>query len=366
MNDSRKSIRVLVAPLDWGLGHTTRCIPIIGQLLQNGCEVVLAAEGASARLLAREFPQLELKSLEGYRIRYGKNNFFFNILLQLPGIFRSITKERKWLEHLLSTEKFDIIISDNRPGLHSNNAYCVYITHQLRIQSGISSWLNDRLQQLHTRYMKKFNKVWVPDASSDDHNLAGKLSHPAKQRLAVDYLGLLSRFRTKGHTPKTYDLMCLLSGPEPQRSLLEQQCVEELKQFQGKALLVRGLPGDTSALSVSNNIKVEQHLNAAELQAAIEESTLVICRSGYTTLMDLMKLKQKAVLIPTPGQTEQEYLAAYMQASNYFPYLLQKDFSLKEAFHLSQQFSYTHPFDIKDFEHYREVVDELITRISKS
>lgn len=365
MDDKRKSIRVLVAPLDWGLGHATRCIPLIGQLMQNGCGVVLAAEGAAARLLAREFPQLELKALEGYRVRYGQNNLFLNIFLQLPRIFRSIAKERKWLEELLSVEKFDIIISDNRPGLYNSKAYCVYITHQLRIQSGVSDWVDDRLQQLHTRYMKKFNKVWVPDASRSE-NLAGELSHPYDQMMEVDYLGLISRFTSTSSSTKKYDVMCLLSGPEPQRSLLEKQCVEELKQFKGTALLVRGLPGETSMISVSDNIKVEQHLSAANLQTAIEESELVICRSGYTTLMDLMKLKQKAVLIPTPGQTEQEFLAAYMNACNYFPYMLQNKFRLKEAIQLSQQFSYTWPFDAKDFDQYRDVVDELITSIATS
>ena len=365
MNANRKSLRVLVAPLDWGLGHATRCIPLIGQLLQNGCEVVLAVEGAGARLLAREFPQLELKTLHGYKVRYGKNNLFLNIFLQLPRIFKAIAKERKWLEQLLTDEKFDIIISDNRPGLYNSKAYCIYITHQLRIQSGVGSWVDDQLQQLHTRYMKKFNKVWVPDAAGSD-NLAGELSHPYDQMLVVDYLGLISRFTNKHTPPAKYKVMCLLSGPEPQRSLLERQCVEELKQFEGAALLVRGLPGETSTLPVNDTTKVEQHLSAADLQSAIEESDLVICRSGYTTLMDLMKLKQKAVLIPTPGQTEQEFLAAYMNACNYFPYMLQHQFRLKEAIQLSQQFSYTWPFEAKEFEQYRDVVDELITSIATS
>lgn len=365
MNDNGKSIRVLVAPLDWGLGHATRCIPLIGQLLQNGCEVVLAAEGAGARLLAREFPQLELKTLPGYKIRYGKNNLFLNIFLQLPRIFKAISKERKWLEQLLTDEKFDIIISDNRPGLYNRKVCCIYITHQLRIQSGMGSWVDDQLQQVHTRYMKKFNKVWVPDAAGSE-NLAGELSHPYDQMVLVDYLGLISRFRTTASSSKKYDVMCLLSGPEPQRSLLERQCIEELKQFQGIALLVRGLPGETATLPVNDTTIVEQHLSAADLQTAIEASKLVICRSGYTTLMDLMKLKQKAVLIPTPGQTEQEFLAAYMHACNYFPYTLQNKFRLKDAIQLSQQFSYNWPFEAKDFEQYRDVVDELITSIATS
>jgi UDP:flavonoid glycosyltransferase YjiC (YdhE family) len=365
MNANRKNLRVLVAPLDWGLGHATRCVPLIGQLLQNGCEVVLAAEGAGARLLAREFPQLELKTLRGYKVRYGKNNLFLNIFLQLPRIFKAITKERKWLEQLLTDEKFDIIISDNRPGLYNSKACCIYITHQLRIQSGMGSWVDDKLQLLHTSYMKKFNKVWVPDAAGSE-NLAGELSHPYDQMVVVDYLGLISRFRTNAASAKKYGVVCLLSGPEPQRSVLEQQCIEELKQFQGNALLVRGLPGETATLSVGDHINVEQHLSATDLQTAIEASELVICRSGYTTLMDLMKLKQKAVLIPTPGQTEQEFLAAYMNACNYFPYTLQSKFRLKDAVQLSQQFSYTWPFEARDFEQYRDVVDELVASVTKS
>jgi predicted glycosyltransferase len=365
MNESRKSVRVLVAPLDWGLGHATRCIPIIGQLLENGCDVVIAADGGAARLLAREFPQLEIKKLEGYRIRYGKSHLFLNIFLQLPRIFTAISYERKWLSNLLTGEKFDIVISDNRPGLYNRKALCIYITHQLRIQSGISSWVDDQLQKLHTRYMKKFNKVWVPDAAGSD-NLAGKLSHPYEQIIPVDYLGLISRLTNTNAVPKKYDVLCLLSGPEPQRTLLEAECIKELKNFTGTALLVRGLPGENKTVQMASNVTVEQHLNASDLQTAMAQTELVICRSGYTTLMDLIRLQKKAVLIPTPGQTEQEYLAAYMHACNYFPFLLQKDFTIDDALQLAEKFPYYHPFEANQFEQYREAVDELVASVAKT
>jgi predicted glycosyltransferase len=365
MAENRKSVRILVAPLDWGLGHAARCIPIIGQLLENGCDVVLAADGAGARLLAREFPQLDIKKLDGYRVRYGKKHLFLNIFLQLPRIFTAVAKERKWLNELLTSEKFDIIISDNRPGLYNSKALCVYITHQLRIQSGISSWVDNQLQKLHTRYMKKFNKVWVPDAAGSN-NLAGELSHPYKQMIPVEYLGLISRLTNTNITPKKYDVLCLLSGPEPQRTLLEAKFIQELKKITGTALLVRGLPGENKTLQIADHVTAEQHLSATDLETAIAQSSLVICRSGYTTLMDLMKLKKKAVLIPTPGQTEQEYLAAYMHACNYFPYMLQKEFNLENAMQLAATFSYHHPFETTQFEHYRDVVDDLVASVAKT
>ncbi len=243
--NGHKTTRILVAPLDWGLGHATRCIPLIRTFQRQGCEVVLAADGAVAGLLAAEFAAIRIIQLQGYGIRYSEGSSLFGSMLrQLPGILRSINYEHQWLNSLLQQEQFDLIISDNRPGLWNKQVPCIYITHQLLIHSGKGKWLNRLLQQLHSRYMKHFTKVWVPDVAGKQ-NLAGELSHPSKPIVDQTYIGLLSRLEP---TPVTtaYELMILLSGPEPQRSILEAKLLDQLQSFNGAVLFVRGLPNNTN------------------------------------------------------------------------------------------------------------------------
>lgn len=360
MIDKGKSVRVLVAPLDWGLGHATRCIPLIGELLTRGADVTIAADGSIARLLAREFPQLEIKPLQGYNVQYGHRFLFLNILVQLPRIFKTIRAEHRWLQALLQKESYDIIISDNRPGFWHKSSFCIYITHQLSIRSGKGKWANKLLQQLHYRYIKNFQKVWVPDLAHHP-NAAGFLSHPEHALFEPQYIGLISRFQQHDALPLTYDLLVLLSGPEPQRSMLEKKILEQVTPLQLKVAIVRGLPGSVQQPEVPEHIEVFNHLPATQLEQTIKKSKLVLCRSGYTTLMDLLKLKKKAVLIPTPGQTEQEYLARYLFDQNLFPYSSQESLNIKELLQKAENFAYRFPFHDHDFELYREVIDELLT-----
>jgi predicted glycosyltransferase len=363
--NGQKNRRILLAPLDWGLGHATRCIPIIRSLQEQGCEVVLAGDGAVEALLSNEFPEMEIKILKGYGISYSKNaSLFGSMLQQLPRILQSIKAEQQWLSDLLKKESFDLIISDNRPGFYSSQVPSVYITHQLLINSGKGKWLNRLLQKLHSRYMKNFNEVWVPDLEGQT-NLAGELSHPSKPIVQPVYLGLLSRMQTIT-CEKKYDLMTLLSGPEPQRTILEEKLIEQLSSFKGTALLVRGLPKTSaSLLQLPEHVTVYDHLPANELKQAICASHLIICRSGYTTLMDIVRLKKKAVLIPTPGQPEQEYLAEYMEEQQLFPYLVQAEATIEKAVSLSASFSYQQPFSDIDFEQYEKIIRSQIQLLTE-
>ena len=355
--------RILVAPLDWGLGHATRCVPLIGELRERGCEVVLAADGPTARLLAQEFPDLRLLPLRGYGIRYGKGLAVLSLLFQLPHIFRTIRYEHKWLQQLMAKERFDCIISDNRPGLYHPQAYSVYLTHQLLIRSGFGPGADRLLQLLHARYIRRFNKLWVPDLPGN-LNLAGLLSHPLTEKESPRYLGLLSRLRPAVAASR-YDLLILLSGPEPQRTLLEKHLLYQLQPYKGTVLLVRGLPREEKiTIPLPSNIQVAAHLTATQLQQVLAGAALVLCRSGYTTLMDLLRLRKKAVLIPTPGQTEQEYLARHAEELQLFPFLKQKEFELNKALELATDFPYHHPFTEEDFEQYTGAVDELVSELN--
>ena len=308
--------RILVAPLDWGLGHATRCIPIIKELINHHCEVYIAAEKNIFFLLKKEFPSLVFLRCKGYEIEYGRNkkDFFAKILFQFPMIFLSILDENRWLKKTVAAYEIDAVISDNRLGMYSKKIPSIYITHQLHIKTG-NRFTDLIAQKIHYFFIKKYTQCWVPDNKKND--LAGELSHPKKIPSNVIYMGILSRFHSLSLV-KIYDLLITISGPEPQRSFFEKKILKELENFSGSALLVRGLPADNHSLPSTSSIKIVNHLSAEDLNQALEQSKMIIGRSGYTTMMDMAALKKKAILIPTPGQTEQEYLAKYNFKRNYF------------------------------------------------
>jgi hypothetical protein len=364
-------IRILFAPLDWGLGHATRCIPLIRFFLESGCSVWIAAEGKTERLLAQEFPDLSFLPLRGYRIRYAgsKAGLAFAIMGQIPGILQTIRYEKQWLREMIDLFAFDAVISDNRFGLHHPSVPSIYITHQLSIQAPGGAILESCLRRIHYYYINQFQACWIPDAQTTP-NLSGKLAHPAKlPSVPVHYLGPLSRFvqnPSPSHSafpndtfPPDNELLVLLSGPEPQRTLFEERLLHELATFDGKAVLVRGLPGEALQLPEFNQVRIFNHLPAAELNEVICRSRWVIGRTGYTTVMDLVRLQKKSILVPTPGQTEQEYLATYLRAEGLSCTLPQASFSLKNALDGARAFHYRFP-DQGFTEAYKKVAGEFL------
>ncbi len=324
--------KVLVAPLNWGLGHATRCIPIINALIDQGIAPVIASDGAALSLLKKEFPELQTKTLPSYHIEYSKKggNFKLKMLLNSPKIVHTINAEKKAIKRILEEEKFCGIISDNRMGVRHKSVSSVFITHQLTVLSGNTTSFSTKL---HNKYIKKFDVCWVPDMA-DDPNLSGELGHPKKSTVPVMYLGPLSRFKYQ-IVPKRYDIMVLLSGPEPQRTLLEQKLFQEFEQSDKKIVFVRGLIEGTQQTFVKNNITIHNYLTGKDLENTINSSNLIISRSGYTTVMDLAKLKKKAFFIPTPGQFEQEYLAQRLTLNKLVPSCNQNDFTLKKLHDLN-------------------------------
>lgn len=353
-----------MVPLEWGLGHATRCIPLIEELLAQNCEVLLGAEGAAKTLLEQEFPQLTILPLQGYQVKYSrkKNGLPLKLLLQTPGIIRSIYRENRWLKKTIRQYSINAVISDNRPGLYNVAVPCIYITHQLTIKTGtrFTEWI---AQKIHYHYINKYNACWIPDAAGEN-NLAGELSHPAHlPKTIVQYLGPLSRFK-KMAEEKKYDLAIIISGPEPQRTIFERVLLKDLEKYEGKCIVIRGLPNDLSQPSISNpSVEIHNHLSAAALNKAIQGSSLVISRSGYTTIMDLVKLQQKAVLIPTPGQTEQEYLGRYLAGKKYFYSITQNDFSLTDLLKITADISFARP--VLNLDDYKVVIKNFICELKK-
>ncbi len=321
--------RVLIAPLDWGLGHATRCIPIIQAFQNLGYEVILAADGAVANLLSKEFKQIRIIHLSGYHIQYAKSakGLAWKLFLQIPQILKTIREEQLWLEKIVDQENIDLVISDNRYGLYSKKVPSVFITHQLTIKTPFD-FLETLIQKINYQFINRFTACWVPD-EKESINIAGILSHPKKMpAIPVHYLGIVSRMQLKQSPTNLFDFCFLLSGPEPQRTLLENKIILLLPKLSGSAVIIRGLPDSEQSLAVPENTKVFNHLPNTELASLISSSKLIICRSGYTSVMELIGMQKKALLIPTPGQTEQEYLAMKLTNEGRFSMTTQEAFNL--------------------------------------
>ncbi|HEY2726515.1 MAG TPA: glycosyl transferase family 28, partial [Parafilimonas sp.] len=269
MNKNILPVKILIAPLDWGLGHATRCLVLINDLQKCNCDITIAASGKIKNLLQNEFPNLTFLDLPGYKISYSKFKRFlsFKILIQVPKILKIIRFENKWLNAILKIYKFNAIISDNRFGLYSKNTFSVFMTHQLQIKTNFS-WLDKKLQHLNYRYINHFNECWIPDFK-EKFNIAGELSHPKLlPHIPLIYLGPLSRFEKTDNKIIRFKWMAIISGPEPQRSLFEKKIFEAASKTNDKFLIVRGLPDKEKNDYNFSNCKVFNHLNTIDMQAA--------------------------------------------------------------------------------------------------
>lgn len=324
---------LLVCPLDWGLGHATRCIPLIKQFIAAGKKVSIAGNGSSLQLLKLEFPSLQFHELCAYKIDYPEKgrNFTIHMALQSPKVLLAIKREKEELKRILHKENIDMILSDNRYGCYSNKIHSVFMSHQLNVSfpKGLN-WLN----KINEKFIQNFDEVWVPDLPGTI-NLSGDLSHKTSMQ-NVKFIGLLSRFKLPVDVPqKQIDILGIVSGPEPQRSLFEELLLDKMETSNLKCSLVRGKPEKMSSAE-HKNIKVYNHLYSKELQGLILRSETVICRSGYSSIMDLYALQKSAILIPTSGQSEQEYLGEFLNGKFGFKTLSQDSF---KKFDLANEFS---------------------------
>lgn len=315
--------KILIAPLDWGLGHATRCIPVINEFLSQGCEVQIASSGDALILLKEEFPDLKFHSIASYGAEYSTSlPFMVKIILQMPKFLRAIKQEHKETEAIVEREKIDIVVSDNRYGCWSTEIPSIFISHQLNLKAAIFPGLANYLQD---RAIRKFSTIWIPDNEGNE-SLSGELT---STKLRVKHVGALSRLKW-GKSVNKYDIIAIVSGPEPQRSIFEKIVIRELKQSGKRCLVVRGLPGKNDKTN-ENETEVVGHLSAKEMNKAILESELVISRPGYTSIMDLAALGKKVIFIPTPGQPEQEYLATYLERKKIAFTIEQANFNLQAA-----------------------------------
>nr|WP_244281730.1 glycosyltransferase [Flavobacterium xueshanense] len=317
---------ILVAPLNWGLGHATRCIPIIKALSENNYIPIIASDGIALALLKKEFPNIQTLELPSYQIEYAKKgqNFKWKLLKNSLRTLKAVRQEKKIIENWIEKYAIDGIISDNRLGVFGRKVPSVYITHQLNVLTGNTTWITSKI---HQYVINKYTECWVPDHPGN-LNLTGKLGHIDSVNTKIKYIGPVSRLQKK-LLPKKYDLLVILSGPEPQRGLLENHLKKEIVRFEGNVIFIEGNVESEQKIVVKENVTYYNFMNSTALEQAFNESEMVLCRSGYTTIMDLAILRKKAFFIPTPGQYEQEYLAKKLKKEGLAPYSNQNDFRME-------------------------------------
>lgn len=316
---------ILIAPLNWGLGHATRCVPIIERLREKN-EILLASDGLSLRWLQDRYPALSTLELPGYNINYSHKFMWLNMIRITPGILRAIYKESSVVEQVVNSKNINLIISDHRLGCYHRNVQSVLIAHQLYIphKSHALSILATTLQK---KYINRFDVCWIPD--DETHELSGDMS---KQELKIPkiFIGAQSRFEALKKVGEEFHAIGILSGPEPERGRLEDKLMLLFSQLPEKRfVLVRGTPEQAKIPMSNNNISVYGLLGGKDLLSLVQRSKIVVCRSGYSSIMDLVSLNKKAILIPTPRQPEQEYLASLHQNNMDFISITQDELNIK-------------------------------------
>ncbi|MCB0480414.1 MAG: glycosyltransferase [Flavobacteriales bacterium] len=298
--------KILFGVLNWGLGHATQSALVINWLIKQNFEVHIASDDAAMQYLKIEFPACRFIDLPGYNVSYSHKGFFLfgKILWQLPKIWSAIRSEHQFVSELNEKENYDFIISHNRYGVYLHSTPSVIICHQTWVSS---KYFEGLVNFFHRKLLARFNEIWVPDFTNSIDSLTGKLGH-CQTGVPQIYLGSLTTEFTDKPIAK-YDFAAILSGPEPQRSILESIVVTRFENLsKKKVLLVRGTQIRSNKKYAFDSI---DFCSSETIREVIENTDCVIGRSGYSSIMNYYSSGVKAILVPTPGQGEQEYLAEW-------------------------------------------------------
>ncbi|MBN2856947.1 MAG: hypothetical protein JXN63_00960 [Candidatus Delongbacteria bacterium] len=325
-----KRRKILYAVLNWGIGHATRSLPIIRELIKDH-DVTVLSTGRSLSLLKSELPHLEFIDHPDYSVKYTKRGgaLLFSLFFQLPGILLRLRSEQRFTEELIKNRKYDRIISDNRYGIYSRSVPSYFITHQIRFKlPGGLKYFEPLSEWFNRSYFRNYRKIFIPDEKGEV-NLSGSLSHGLEfiNNPKITYAGILADL--KGNEPEIYsDYLFIISGPEPQRTIFEKKIIEQSDKLEGKKIIVRGVTESDEMYSAGSTV-IYSSVKREKLTAMIKGAETVISRPGYSTVMELVSYGKKALFIPTPGQTEQEYLARYYKNKSYFSYVSQEEMELE-------------------------------------
>lgn len=314
-------MKILICPLNWGLGHATRCVPIIRRIIAEGNEPVVVSDGFPLAFLKQEFPSVRFIEFPSYSVYYAAGKSQVGAMIfNFPIIISGIIREHFWLKNLLQSEHFDKVISDNRFGIWNRRVHSVYITHQIMVKMPVNlKFLETLVHLIHTAFIQRYDECWIPDRA-ENRGLSGDLSHKYPLTENAKFIGTLSRFQGMENVrPNTeYEVVAIVSGVEPQRTIFEKSLVEKYSHSAEKTLIICGQPQVEKKEDKKGNITLVSHLPDSEMAAVLLGAKKISCRSGYSTIMDLDALNclHKAEFIPTPGQTEQMYLATIHSKKN--------------------------------------------------
>lgn len=333
---------VLITPLNWGLGHATRLVPVIEYLIRSKAKVIIAADQRPLDFLKQRFPETEIVRFPGFEPRYPNNSRMALFLTcSFPKLWHQSRRAHKVLQELVKKHQINIVISDNRYECYSKYTYNVFITHQLNIQvNGLQKLFKPIIDNLINRYIKKFDEIWIPDFEDSVKNLSGILSHIKKYPIEnYHFTGPLSRLKpvNSNLTNEETDLLVILSGPEPQRTALEKLLVKQTLKSGLKTTILQSKPEENITIQ-KDNIRIISHVEDEQMISLIQSATIVISRPGYSTIMDLCMFGKKAIFIPTPGQTEQEYLAHKLKTEGYCYAESQKSFQLEQCLSAAEKY----------------------------
>lgn len=318
--------QIIWGVLNWGLGHATRSTALIRRALKEGFEVTLASDGEALDWLRREFPRLPYLRLPSYHIRYRYPRWpLWNYGRLLPGIYRAARQEQALLRRYLHHHPASCVISDNRLGFHHSAVPSLYLSHQLQVPFG--KW-STPASWAHRHFYRHFQQVLVPDAQA--LQLSGKMGQALDSRQRLAYTGILSHLSSLEESSLVPDppaVLILLSGPEPQRSIWEQQLSRQVRDIHEKVIVV----GARTPHLWPDQVHTHPVLNSAALSQLIKAAPVVVSRSGYSSLMDYALLAKKALLIPTPGQGEQEYLARHVSNRGWYAVMRQQELDLPKG-----------------------------------
>jgi uncharacterized protein (TIGR00661 family) len=324
-----KNKNILICPLEWGLGHAARMIPVARKLRLRGNNIFIGAGGEHMALLRTEIPEATFISFAGFSPGYSKHlPSYLVMLFKIPLLTWHVIREHRKLKQIISEYNIDVVISDNRFGLWNKRITSIYFTHMIRIPFPRPfRFLEFSGVLIHRFFMSRYDACFIPDLPGEN-NVSGRISHNVRLPRNARYAGLLSRF--SGISPAETCRVgqkhntVILSGPEPQRGILKEKLEERFRDQEPVTVILGGKPSDGSEMIQDGNLIYFSHLAAADMAAMIISSEAVITRSGYTTVMELIGFDVSALLIPTPGQTEQEYLAGYLEKRGWFKASSQK------------------------------------------
>ena len=354
--------RVMVCPLDWGLGHASRMIPVIDRYRKAGYRVFIGGSGKSGMLLKNTFPALTYIHLPSPEIRYASNGIWLipALIFQIPALLISVFREHNQIKEIIKDYEIDIVVSDNRYGLFSKKAYCILVTHQVSptLPHAIS-WAEVPLHLILRILMLRFHACWVPDFPDPRNNLSGRLSHRFRLPGNARYIGILSRFNEMAdmefeNPEMRYELVIIVSGPEPQRKIFRDLAISEAIKMTGRVLIISGSVENEALTGIHKHPRIEvvPHLETSVFRKVLLQAGIIVCRSGYSGIMDLVSLGRSAILVPTPGQSEQEYLAEYLSQKGWFSCIPQHAFSLEQILKINLNDTFNARYHLSGMEDY--------------